>query len=103
MKQIKAFVHRTRVGDIVHALEAAGFSRLSLFDVKGLLQALDAREQHYSVELGEKIIHEIQMELFCADGDVERAVAIFLQQGRTGRQDAGWLYVSPVEESFRIA
>ena len=45
MKQIKAFVHRNRVGDIVHALDAAGFTRLSLFDVKGMLRALSAREQ----------------------------------------------------------
>ena len=55
MKQIKAFVHRNRVGDIVHALDAAGFTRLSLFDVKGMLRALSAREQEYSVELGEKM------------------------------------------------
>lgn len=34
MKQIKAFVHRNRVSDLIHALEAAGFQRLSLFDVK---------------------------------------------------------------------
>ena len=102
MKQIKAFVHRSRVGDIVHALEAAGFNRLSLFDVKGLLRALDAREQEYSVELGEKVINEVQMEVFCADDEVERAVSLFLRYGRTGRPDAGWLYVSPVDESFRI-
>ena len=38
MKQIKAFVHRNRVSDLIHALAAAGFQRLSLFDVKGLLQ-----------------------------------------------------------------
>ena len=45
MKQIKAFVHRNRVSDLIHALEAGGFKRLSLFDVKGLLRALSAREQ----------------------------------------------------------
>ena len=102
MKQIKAFVHRNRVGDLVHALDAAGFNRLSLFDVKGLLRALDAREQEYSVALGEKVIHEVQMELFCADDEVERAVALFLRHGRTGKPEAGWIYVSPVEDSFRI-
>lgn len=95
-------MHRSRVGDIVHALEAAGFNRLSLFDVKCLLRALDAREQEYSVELGEKVINEVQMEAFCADDEVERAVSLFLRHGRTGRPDAGWLYVSPVDESFRI-
>lgn len=36
MKQIKAFIHRNRVSDVLHALEAAGFDRVSLFDVKGL-------------------------------------------------------------------
>jgi len=102
MKQIKAFVHRQRVGDIVHTLEAAGFNRLTLFDVKGLLRALDAKEQQYSVELGEKVISEVQIEVFCEDDQVDRVADIFRSQGRTGRPDAGWLYVSPVEQAIRI-
>lgn len=61
MKQIKAFVHRNRVSDLIHALGAAGFQRLSLFDVKGLLRALSAREQEYSVEFGDQVINEVQM------------------------------------------
>lgn len=102
MKLIKAFVHRNRVSDIVHALDAAGFTRLSLFDVKGMLRALSAREQEYSVELGEKMINEIQMELFCEDAQVEQAIAIFKAKGSTGHSDAGWLYISDVERSVRI-
>lgn len=102
MKQIKAFVHRNRVSDLIHALEAAGFQRLSLFDVKGLLRALNAREQEYSVEFGDQVISEIQTELFCEDGDVTRAVEIFRRVGRTGRRDAGWIYVSPIEQSIPI-
>ena len=102
MKQVKAFVHRKRVADLVHALEAAGFSRLSLFDVKGLLRTLDVREQEYSVALGDQVISEVQMELFCTDAEVPRAVEIFRTVGRTGRADAGWVYVSAVEQSHRI-
>lgn len=102
MKQIKAFVHRNRVGDIVHALDAAGFTRLSLFDVKGMLRALSAREQEYSVELGEKMISEVQMELFCEDSDVAAAVDIFKKAASTGKADAGWIYLSTVEQSIRI-
>ena len=102
MKQIKAFVHRNLVSDLIHALEAAGFQRLSLFDVKGLLRALNAREQEYSVEFGDQVINEMQMELFCEDEDVARAVEIFRRVGRTGRPDAGWVYVSPVEQAFPI-
>ena len=102
MKQLKAMVHRNRIGDVIHALEDAGFRRLSLFDVKGLLRALSAREQEYSVEFGDQVINEVQMELFCEDSDVARAVGIFRQVGHTGRPDAGWVYVSPVEQAFAI-
>ncbi len=102
MKQIKAFVHRNRVSDLIHDLEAAGFRRLSLFDVKGLLRALSAREQQYSVEFGDQVINEVQMELFCEDGEVERAVEVFRRVGHTGRSDSGMVYVSPVEQAFAI-
>ena len=102
MKQVKAFVHRNRVADLIHALEAAGFQRLSLFDVNGMLRALSAREQQYSVEFGGQLINEMQMELFCEDEEVDRAVGIFRQVGRTGHADAGWVYVSPVEGAYAI-
>lgn len=102
MKQIKAFVHRNRVSDLIYGLEAAGFRRLSLFDVKGLLRALSAREQEYSVEFGDQVISEVQMELFCEDDDVMRAVEIFRKIGRTGHAEAGWIYVSNVDQAFPI-
>ena len=102
MKQIKAFVHRNRVSDLIHGLEAAGFRRLSLFDVKGLLRALNSREQQFSVEFGDQVISEVQMELFCEDVDLARAVEIFQRVGRTGRSEAGWFYVSHVEQTIAI-
>ncbi|BCT93903.1 hypothetical protein LYSHEL_29300 [Lysobacter helvus] len=103
MKLIKAFVHRSRVSDLIHALGAAGFQRLSLFDVKGLLRALDAREQEYSVQLGDLVVSEVQMELFCEAERVEQAVELFRRVGWTGRGDAGWVYVIPVDQSVAIA
>jgi nitrogen regulatory protein P-II 1 len=53
MQEIKAFVHRNRVADVVNALSSAGFRRLSIIDVQGLLRALDSKEQQYSVEIGQ--------------------------------------------------
>ena len=102
MKQIKAFVHRNRVGDLIHALDAAGFRRVSLFDVKGLLRALSTREQEYSVELGEKVISEVQIEVFCEDTDVAKATDIIRRVARTGHADGGWIYVSAIEQAIPI-
>src|SRR3546814_20416017 len=91
MKQIKAFVHRNRAADLVHELEAAVFRRLSVFDVKGLLWALSAREQQYSVEFGDPVISEMQMELFCEESEVDRAVEILRRQGNNGHTHAAWV------------
>lgn len=103
MKQIKAYIHRHRAADLLHRLGAGGFDRISVFDVKGLLTALNRREQQYSVEFGEPIVNELQIEMFCADGDVPRAVELFRLYGRTGQTDAGWVYVLPVEAAHRIS
>ncbi len=67
-----------------------------------MLRALSAREQEYSVEFGDQVINEVQMELFCEDSDVGRAVEIFRQIGRTGRAEAGWIYVSTIDQSIPI-
>ena len=102
MKQITAFVHRGRVADIVHALAAAGHRHLSVLDVKGLLRALSEREETYSLELGERVTNEIRLDLVCEDGEVEHAVALIRQFGRTGQRISGWVYVSPVDFAVPI-
>jgi len=102
MKQIKAVVHRHRVADVVHALDAAGFRHVNLFDVKGLSHTLAQREQEYSVELGDKVVGEVQIEIFCEDSDVSRATDLVRRNARTGQADGGWIHVSAVEQSLPI-
>jgi len=102
MKEIKAFIHRNRVADVVRALEATGYRNLSVIDVKGMLKALDHKEQEYSVEIGEKIITEIKLELVCEDARVDEAARIIQQSADTGQAEAGWIYVSDVERSLPI-
>ena len=106
MKEIKAFIHRSRVADIVHALHNAGFCRgvgnLSVVDVTGTLQALDAREQGFSLELGLEAITEVKLELVCADDRADEAVRIIRRKGRTGQKIAGWVYVNDLGSIYPI-
>lgn len=102
MKEIKAFVHRNRIADVVHALKAADFRNISVIDVKGMLKALDFQEQEYSVEIGEKIITEVKLELVCESDKVNLAVEIIRRHGRTGQPNAGWVYVSNIDAAYRI-
>mgnify|MGYP005753815591 CR=1 FL=1 len=94
MKRITALLHAHRMSDIVHALEAAGERRLSVVQARGLLRASSAREQDYSVELGERVTQEIQLDVFCEDERVDAIIALIRQHGRTGQVNAGWIFPS---------
>ena len=54
VREIKAYVHRNRIADVVNALYNAGFKNLTVIDVEGMLKALNSSEQRYSVEIGKK-------------------------------------------------
>ena len=96
MKEIKAFIHRNRVADVIHALKDSDFltgrCNLSINDVAGTLQALDNRERNYSIELGEGVITEVKLELICEDEHVDRAIALIRDNARTGQALSGWIY-----------
>jgi nitrogen regulatory protein P-II 1 len=102
--EIKAYIHRSRVADVVHALLSAEFSELSIIDVKGTLDALDDREQSYSVEISEKVITEVKLELVCEDGDrSDLATEIILAQAKTGQENAGSIYITPHVVRIKIS
>jgi nitrogen regulatory protein P-II 1 len=106
MKEIKAFVHRNRVADIVHALRNAdfcsGICNLSVVDVTGTLQALDTKEQSFSLELGQEAITEVKLELVCEDDRADEAVRIIREKGRTGQKTAGWIFINDIGAAYRI-
>lgn len=106
MKEIKAFIHRNRVADVLHALKNANFSRgtcnLSVIDVAGSLQALDDKERNYSVELGEGIITEVKLELICEDERADEAISLIRENAQTGQPLAGWIYVINITDAIPI-
>jgi len=104
MKEIKAFIHRNRIADVVRSLGEAGYHNLSVIDVKGMLKALGSKEQDYSIELGDAVITEVKLELVCEDENrTAEAVRIIQEQGRTGQPEAGWIYISEIQAALPIA
>jgi nitrogen regulatory protein P-II 1 len=83
MKEVKAFVHRARAADIVHALLQGGWRHLSLVDVRATLEAVTPEGADYSVELGESVVTEVKVEVVCEDADVDRVIAILRAEGRS--------------------
>jgi nitrogen regulatory protein P-II 1 len=102
MKRITALLHPNRIGEVVHALAAAGHRRFSVVHGQGLLQALSAREQTYSVELGELITQQIQLDVYCVDDELPIVVGLIQRNGRTGQTTSGWLFVSSIDHAYAI-
>ncbi len=102
MKEIKAYIRRHRIADVIHALENAGFQNLCVMDVKGFLRAMSKQEQEYSIEIGEKVITEARLELVCEDSRVQEAVKLISDHARTGQSDAGWIYISDISVAIAI-
>lgn len=102
MKEIKAYLHRHRVADVVHALGNAGFRNLCIFDVRGLLRAINTQEQDYSLEIGEPTITEARLEMICEDRHVGLATHLIAEHGRTGQPEAGWIFVSEISSAIPI-
>ncbi len=104
LREVKAFVHRNRIADVVDALYGAGFRNLTVIDVQGLLKAIDTKEQQYSVRIGQKVITEVKLELVCEDQDrTEEAIALIREHAKTGQPDAGWIYVTDLQAGMPIA
>ena len=111
MKEVKAYVHRSRVADVIAAIkdcpawggaQSASHHNLAVYIVKGSLLALDTDERHFSMELGDEVVNEFKVELLCDDAEVDAIVEALARAARTGQQVAGWITVSDLVSAVPI-
>lgn len=102
MKRITALLHTARLPDILHALEAAGEKRISVLQARGFLRQSRSRQPDYSVELGDRVTQEIQLEVFCEDARLDAVVALIRRLGHTSIPPSGWVFVSDVDAALPI-
>jgi nitrogen regulatory protein P-II 1 len=76
MKEIKAYVRRSHIQDVVNALELAGFNCMSVLDVPGLGLLSDPEAFKYSTEFVKPYSTVVKIELACKNEDVDKAVEI---------------------------
>ncbi|MBK8072136.1 MAG: P-II family nitrogen regulator [Ramlibacter sp.] len=111
MNEIKAYVHRSRVADVIAALKNSptwGGTRgdrrhnLALYIVKGFLHADEVAEQHFSMELGDEVVNEYKLELLCEDSETDEFILAISTAAHTGQPVAGWITVSVLAQAIPI-
>lgn len=102
-REVKAFVHRSRVADVINALNSAGFRNITVVDVQGTLKAINDHGERYSVEIGQKVVQEVKLELVCDNETrVAEAVQAIRNNAKTGRPSAGWIFVTEIQSAIEI-
>ena len=102
MKEVKAYIRHHMIGKVVEALEQAGYTDMTLIDVKGITAGLKGEDYHYSLELAEKYMNVVKLEIVCRDQDAERIAEIIKTSAHTGQKGDGLVFVTPVQKTFRI-
>jgi nitrogen regulatory protein P-II 1 len=111
VKEIKAFVHKHRISAVIEALKeenilpgdnSGDVCNINVAVVQSLLKPIDSAEQRYSMDLAEATIQEYKLEFLCEDGHAARLVQVIAKAGRTGQEEAGWVYVTRVESAIKI-
>jgi nitrogen regulatory protein P-II 1 len=102
MKLIKAYIRTNMIDKVIHALEQAGFTDMTVIDVKAIRHGIDPKDLEYSMELAERYMNVAKLDIVLPDTEVERARDIILKSAHTGREGDGFIYISPVDEAIHI-
>ena len=102
MKEIKAYVRVNMIDRVVRALEGAGVSNMTVIDVKAIWRDTRPEDLLYSLELAERYMNVVKLEIMARDQDVLLIVETIEQAARTGRSGDGLISISEVQEAVHI-
>lgn len=102
MKLIKAYIRTNMIDKVINALEAGGFTDMTVIDVRAIRSGIDPKDLEYSVELAERYMNVAKLEIVLNDDHVNLAKETILKTARTGRKGDGLVYVSSVDEAVHI-
>ena len=102
MKEIKAFIRRTQMDAVVHALKRVGVKAFSIIAVEGIGALADPEKSQLSIEYVTSYSKVFKIELACREEDVNKIVRIIARLARTGEPGDGVIFVSNIEQAVKI-
>ncbi len=102
MKMVMAYVRHEAFEPIRTELLELGFPSLSISEVKGSGRQKGITERYRGAELTNYLRPKVKIECVVASSDVMTIVETILKHGRTGAVGDGKVFVTPVDEAYRI-
>ncbi|MEQ8360177.1 MAG: P-II family nitrogen regulator [Cytophagales bacterium] len=101
MKEVKAFIKPNRVQKVVEALMENNFNCITLTKGEGL-GSFKRGDAFPSLEFGFTDSSVVKLELVCQKEHTEKIVQIISENGRSPERGDGIIYVSGVDEAFKV-
>lgn len=106
MKEIKAYIRRDEIDEVIEALRAAGAPGVSVIEIRpvGYSYEPNAFEPHAARLVQRyRYLAVVKLEIICADEQADPLVRVIQAQCRTGGPGDGMIFVSEIGEAIRIA
>ena len=101
MKKIEAIIRKTKFTEVKEALLEADIEWFSYTEVRGV--GKNRQERIYrGVIYGTDIIERLMLTIVVRDQNAQRTIDAILASAQTGEVGDGRIFVSEVEESYRI-
>jgi nitrogen regulatory protein P-II 1 len=102
MKEIKAFIRRSKIDEVVHGLKSIGVKAMSVIPVEGIgaLSNPDERTLSISYIMSYSLIYKV--EIVCRKTDVARIIDTIIGNSQTGEKGDGVIFVSTVDRAVKI-
>ncbi|MGC8744386.1 MAG: P-II family nitrogen regulator [Verrucomicrobiia bacterium] len=102
MKKIEAIIKPFKLEDVKEALTAIGIEGMTVTEVKGFGQQKGHTEIYRGSEYTIDFLPKIKIELVVPDSLADNAVQTILKSARTGKIGDGKVFVSQIENAYRI-
>lgn len=102
MKLVTAVIKPHTLDAVKTALQEAGVSGLTVSEAHGFGRQRGHTEVYRGAEYRIDVVPKTRVEVVVDDGDVERVVGAVVDAARTGRIGDGKVWVTPVDDLFRV-
>ncbi len=105
MKEIKAYIRRDEINDVVENLQRAGAPGVSAIEIHPVGYGYEANrfEPHTARVVDRyRYLTIVKLEIMCADDQLETLVTVVQSSCRTGNPGDGMIFVSDVVDAVRI-
>lgn len=102
MKKIEAIIKPFKLDEVKEALHEIGLQGITVLEAKGFGRQKGHTELYRGAEYVVDFLPKVKIEIVVDDGMLERAVEAIQQAAQTGRIGDGKIFITPVEEAFRV-